>query len=264
MTIIIYAIVGAIAGAFGFLFSKITKANSKTENTISGIFVGIGIVACNLIIMPAYNEWKSLKVLENIPLYKTIKEVDPEEYKSISAELKKAVKEKKNSEYILTKVRPVITKLIKKHSPYASDQSLINYMKINIEEIRQVGGKTADGCYQMLFPEIYGSIQISNFVDKKIAEQDLEALNEVLKSAKTRQKQTAIDSADLEKNYEKIMKELLPKFGKDLVILENLNAKDVDKKKGCEISIAIMESMLNLPTKDAAGMIRNLFAESGQ
>lgn len=136
----------------GFLALKITE-NRLASFILFFVFLGIS----RAFIMPgllANNELANMEEeMLKVPMFRAIKEQEPEFYRQFQQQLKADVKKGASLEQMITIARTQIQPLLTKKLPTASNQALIEYGQALSTTISELRRKSSDACVQLLFPQ---------------------------------------------------------------------------------------------------------------
>lgn len=140
----------------------------------------------------------------------------------------------------------------------APDANVIEYMKINLEQIAAVKNVGDDECFRFLFPAVKGGINpvrlIPNEIMARRMASDIAMMNAAYGPGKhtvtAEEKQLALE------DLQAISPGLVQRYGPDIQIMAD-PSKGVGKEKmACEMVQELWTQVLKLPTTRAAGVIR--------
>ena len=127
-------------------------------------------------------------------------------------------------------------------------------------ELDQVGAKSPDACYELVYPSTDGSMfDISQYTTPEVMEQDLTSTDAVISTGAAQMGR--IPSKDeVASSFAKVSALLVARFG--TADVANLaKPKELDHAKACQIISFLYKSILELPVKDAGPLLRYLFAQ---
>ncbi len=199
------------------------------------------------------------KSLLEIPVYRTIKKYDPETYDKIVETMRKSIKKGDSRTKLITRARTHIAKLLERYIPYASDDTIIEFTKLLIDQMNHLGNTSGDLCYAFLFPQESNPIDISLYLSKELKQKELIILEKVIETTATNPQIVPSENQVLPE-FEKIYPPLSKKFGNDVSLLENLESPDIDKAKVCRLLSAFYEEILKLPRKAGVNVLRYVYA----
>ncbi|MDR4498899.1 MAG: hypothetical protein MRK02_13430 [Candidatus Scalindua sp.] len=197
--------------------------------------------------------------LREMPAYKQISQYDPETYQRIQIEIQKSLEKGENKSQTIQKIRLIIAELVEKYLPYASDEALLVYMSVIIQEIEELAGKSPELCFQFLFPKQYGAIDVTRYIRPETQKADLESLAVVIRTGAENPVHIQ-DFSGYDALIENIITNLHEMYGDDALLLENPHAPGIDKEKFCRMMVTLYREILKLPKKDSVLILRRMLA----
>jgi len=252
---------GLLAALIALPLSKLFKGNKSS--IAYSIFLVLGFMAFNSLgrfyVLPRIEVWSVERELKNIPVYKVISETDPATFEQISDELQSYVLNKQSKDVILEKIKGKVETLVFKYIPRASDQAAKQYMKVTVDELKQVSNKDPGICLQALFPDKLGFADITPFIDKGTQEADLNALKTVIETA-VKTPNAPPDPKVVEKLLEKVTPQMEQEYGDKMNFLNRIDDPTIDKKEACLMVIAFYEKIFALPDEESGPLLRGILA----
>ncbi|WP_333012850.1 topoisomerase II [Kluyvera sichuanensis] len=193
-----------------------------------------------------------------MPVYQVLKAQEPvlwEHIRNQAAQMKEAGK---SEQQIIDAIQPQILQLQMARLQQAPDANVIEYMKINLEQIAAVKNVGDDECFRFLFPAVKGGINpvrlIPNEIMARRMASDIAMMNAAYGPGKhtvtAEEKQLALE------DLQAISPGLVQRYGPDIQIMAD-PSKGVGKEKmACEMVQELWTQVLKLPTARAAGVIR--------
>ena len=127
-----------------------------------------------------------------------------------------------------------------------------------METVRRVNPEL---CYDFLFPkpgETYHSVE---YLPNDLVIREMTIMAEVIRSAATSHRKPPAEK-EIEPQLFRIVMQLSGTFGNDALLLTAPMQSNVDKARICEMSLVFYQKMLELPDREAAPLVRYLFANS--
>ena len=197
--------------------------------------------------------------LSEIPAYKQILQYDPETYQRIQIEIQKSLEKGESKTQTIQKIRLIIAELVEKYLPYSSDEALLGYMSVIIQEIEELADKSPELCFQFLFPEQYGAIDVTKYIRPETQKADLDSLAVVIRTGAENPVHIQ-DFSGYDALIENIITNLHEMYGDDALLLENPHAPGIDKEKFCRMMVTLYREILKLPKKDSVLVLRRMLA----
>jgi len=255
--------VGAFATIITYLMVRKPKERWVCYTIVFISFGGVFFTLTSLYTVRVSNTHKDLSDLEvnlrEIPAYKQILQYDPVTYQRIQTEIRKSLENGESKSQTLQKIRLIIAELVEKYLPYSSDEALLGYMSIIIQEIEELSGKSPELCFQFLFPEQYGAIDVARYIRPETQKADLDSLSVVIRTGAENPVHIQ-DFSGYDALIENIITNLHEMYGDDALLLENPHAPGIDKEKFCRMMVTLYREILKLPKKDSVLVLRRMLA----
>ncbi len=148
----------------------------------------------------------------------------------------------------------------------APDANVIEYMKINLEQIAAVAKIGDDECFRFLFPAVKGGINPARLVPREIMDRRMASDMSMMYASHGPKKHTvtAEEKQLALQDLQSISPGLVQRYGPDIQIMAD-PTKAVGKEKiACEIVQDLWSQVLKLPTARSAGVIRLMLSAEMQ
>jgi len=188
------------------------------------------------------------------PLFRALQQYEPGTYQTIRFTLIEGIKSGKKPEEVGPVMHVLMSRVAEKYVLKASDRALCDYMRVTMDEIEEASRKDPGAGYAIMFPSS-GEYALGDYVSKATLDRDRDLLAQVITTGAQNQA-TPLDESAARKMLTKLQKQLRARFGDDVEVLTHGWRPDVDKKKFCEVSVAMYRSVLELPTNEAAQVLR--------
>ena len=200
------------------------------------------------------------------PVFQVIREQEPALTQKIIAQAAQMKNEGKSEQQVIDAIQPQILQLQMARLQQAPDANVIEYMKINLEQIAAVEKVGDDECFRFLFPAVKGGINPVHLVPREIMSRRMVGDMGMMRAAygpdkhtvTTEEKQLALQ------DLQAISPGLVQRYGDDIQIMADPN-KGIGKEKiACEIVQDLWTQVLKLPTARAACVIRLMLSAEMQ
>ncbi len=195
--------------------------------------------------------------LSEIPAYKQISMYDTQAFQRIKREIQQALAKGESKSQIIQRIRFIIGGLVEKYLPISSDKALLGYMNVVIQEIEELANQSPELCYKFLFPQQYGTIDVTKYIKPETQQADLEALAAVIRSGAEASAEMK-DFPEYDALIQSIIINLHETYGDDALLLENPHAPGIDKRKFCRIMVALYREILKLPQRESCLVLRSM------
>jgi len=254
---------GAIAGLIAGLYT-IGKKDKRTQFGAAFAIAFIVLYAISRVVLfPNLNAWYQARNVEAellaMPTYQALKKYDREIYDKLIVDLKQGLKDGASEAEVITTMRGHMMKVVETRLPRASDESVVNYMGVTMKELEVLTKKGGDLCYRFLFPQSGGLVDPRQHFPKKLQEEDLAALTEVIRTSAEDPLPIPEESRFIPA-LQVIFTELSEEYGEDVQMLQNPTARGVNKRKICAMSAAMYDKIFALPRSESGPLLRFLLA----
>ena len=174
--------IGFISGAVAYFIAKKYPTRRILILAIP-VLVFIALSALTkFLVIPPLHLWTSQreiqKSLSQISAYEVIAKYDPKAYEQIRQEILNSLKNRESQDEASDRARRRVAELVSGYIPRASDDAILRYLKAMVKEMEELAGKNPDLCYQFLFPQKYGAVDVTEHLSSETQREDLAALAE--------------------------------------------------------------------------------------
>lgn len=196
--------------------------------------------------------------MQSLPTYKVLSEQEPQAMEEIRSQVLTMIKEGKTEQQVIDFIQPQVAIIQRKRLQFAPDDMVIAVMKISMEQTAAVQKISDDDCYRFLFPEVKGGINPAKILPHEMLMKRINTDVSMMRSAYGIDKHNVTDEErqNAQKNVQSIMQSLIPKYGQDLSILSAPHNGLGKEKIACELVQDLWNNVMQLPAKEAAGVIR--------
>lgn len=254
VSILVWSAAGALGGVFGALVYNKTKNNNA--RIITTVVVMVGLQA---LMMPFARTWEAERAtdqaLNSIPMYVSLKKIDPETYSAVRDVMIKGLKSRKNKDELYAESSRILLAKLPKIIRVTSNEAAIEYLAALQVQLRNMYGET---CYALLFPatgvENARAVQSMSKADKELA---LSAMNSVVTAA-ARAPQAPPPEYETLPGSALVSARLL-EHGSDLKLLSRTDLNANEKGKVCEVTKTMVAAIGDLPESERGIVIRSAF-----
>lgn len=198
------------------------------------------------------------EAMTTLPTMQVLKEQEPELWNRIRDQAVQMRKEGKSEQQLIDTVQPQIMQIQMARLQNAPDDNVINYMKINLEQIAAVQKKGDDACFRFLFPAVKGGINPMRMISPEIIKRRMDSDVAMMRAAYGPNKHTVTDAEKQQalQDLRNVVPTLAQRYGDDLQIMAEPQ-KGIGKEKiACNLVQDMWTEVLTLPAANAAGVIR--------
>ena len=255
--------IGFISGAVAYFIAKKYPTRRILILAIP-VLVFIALSALTkFLVIPPLHLWTSQreiqKSLSQISAYEVIAKYDPKAYEQIGQEILNSLKNRESQDEASDRARRRVAELVSGYIPRASDDAILRYLKAMVKEMEELAGKNPELCYQFLFPQKYGAVDVTEHLSSETQREDLAALAEVIRTA-VEQPQSPPDSSVAETSLKMVLNQFTQLHGEDTLLLKDPFAPGVDKGKACGLIASLYKEILKLPEKESSLVLRYMLS----
>ena len=206
------------------------------------------------------------KAMLSNPAFQVIKEQEPELTQKIISQAAQMKKAGSSEQQVIDAIQPQILQLQMARLQQAPDANVIEYMKINLEQIAAVAKIGDDECFRFLFPAVKGGINPARLVPHEIMNRRMASDMSMMRAAYGPNKHTvtAEEKQLALQDLQAISPGLVQRYGPDIQIMADPTKAIGKEKIACEIVQDLWSQVLKLPTARAAGVIRLMLSAEMQ
>ncbi|MFQ5846581.1 MAG: hypothetical protein ACE5IQ_02790 [Candidatus Methylomirabilales bacterium] len=260
-------LLAGIAGALGAGIALLVVRHPKERRLPYVLVLVFSFAIVNTLfrvyLLPYVHVWQYEAAIERqlqgVAAYREIQQSDPQTYAKIRTIVRDALRKGQPADVVAGRIRAVITALVAKYIPQASDASVVDFATVMVREIQELTRISPTLCYQFLFPQRYGAPDLTKHLAAKTLQDDLAALAGLIRTA-TNNPQRRPDASQSQTLLETAYAQVYTEYGDDVQLLNSPHDPSVDKEKVCTIIAALYTQVLNMPKKDSGMVLRYMFS----
>lgn len=203
------------------------------------------------------------KSLLRMPLYKAINSHDPEIFRLIADRIFEGWRKGEPESYVFASTRTSIGSLVEKYLPTASDETLLSFGNILLEELDAIGSQSTLACYSFLFPETGAEIDFSRYLGAELQRRELEVMERVITTGSQGRRVTA-PADQIESLYESLISTIIENYDFDITqVLMQMAENDpsLDKEGVCLSTYVLYSEVMKMPRQNALALLRDIFSQ---
>ncbi|MBC7103606.1 MAG: hypothetical protein H5U13_10405 [Parvibaculum sp.] len=165
--------------------------------------------------------------------------------------------------YVFASTRSAIGGLVEKYLPTASDEALLSFGSVLIEELDTIGSQSASVCYSFLFPETAAEIDFSRYLGPELQRRDLEAMELVITTGGQGRRVTS-PANQIEDLYESLISTIIANYDFEIAqVLVQMAENDpsLDKERVCLSTYILYSEAMKMPRQNALALLRDMFSQ---
>jgi len=192
-------------------------------------------------------------------LYVALKNHEPDIYERIMAELKDSVLGGISMQELEVKTLSLVQSVYERRVPYASDEAVIAFVNVFLDQMEFLYGLDASLCYWYLYESDSVPPNSPFTFPDEIREREIEAGAMVINSAASGLYYPPTEE-EIESIQHQILTGLIQQFPENISLLGGTDISEADKGPACEVAYAMYFDIRELPKKDAASYLRYLMS----
>lgn len=151
--------------------------------------------------------------------------------------------------------------LVNQRLARASDEAILNYIRVSVEEMQALQQQEPQRCFRFLYPQVNGGVNLQQVLSPELNQRDGEALEALLQNSTG--DELAVDQPQAQRDLQRVVENLYGKWGDKLQQLNMPADTAVDRSTMCAMSIDLYSGILALPDKQAANLLRKMVSLTG-
>jgi hypothetical protein len=230
----------------------------RTELTAAHVITKVAGLDDVAISGMAQNDGSSIdKLLRAVPLFAALADHDHETYQVILEEYKVAIQRGDSMAEVRRRTLPLAMGVLWKKLPSASDNAILNFTSILLEQLKVLYASDPEKCYAYLVGKDSSNLlaDLSPTIERE-QEAEVDVINTSASGL-----WAAPTEAEVAADFSRLFASLTRSFGDDVATLATPSDPNVDRKKYCEMVYALYAGGMELPQPRAAKLLRFLFSE---
>lgn len=199
--------------------------------------------------------------LATLPVWRTVKVQQPALYQQAYDELITHLRAGMPPQQAIDSLRPLVADLLNQRINAARDEDLVDYMQASLEQMKQIRQHSTGQCFRFLFPQVKGGVNVSELLPKAVTDRELQSMDVLLQHS--RGAEQSVDLKQGRVQLQNVVRGLYDRWGSDLQTLNTPAEPGVDEGKLCDMTIDLYQSVLALPGKDSANVLRIIISGTG-
>ena len=260
-------LVGGLCGGGGaalniYLFGR--KLRPATKFIITGEISIAAVIAyllfSRVITIALFTEGQVDRELQTLPAYVALKNVDSDGYNKLLEQIVQLRSRSRPQAEVQATAASVLGAAVRRFQAHASDQALIDRVRITTLEIDQVGAKSADACDVFLSPRPQAPVNLQQYVTPEVAKLDGDTTAAIVETG-SRGEHPIPEKQQVEAFLSQIRSDLVAQFGEDEVAKFG-SGQITDHAQICKMNSAFFKQALSLPRQQTVSVLRFVLAQA--
>jgi hypothetical protein len=209
--------------------------------------------------MRGLQETEMEATLLTLPLYQALRDREPQTYTTVLHQMHAAMSSGASPSDIHSQCAPVIGEVVKRRLPFASDDAIVAYAHLALEEERVLQSVSGELCFAYVRGDRQGAAA-NRYFSAKMNETELEINKQILLTADMSRKMPS--AAEVAPAVTKVYAMLERSVGPSAALLLDMNDATklaaMNKQDWCRVIIGYYTAILHLPRRDAVRLLRYL------
>ncbi len=268
MGLIVGAITGGLIAILWALVIKVAKIDTKrhgaTIAVVYALLFTVGMAVANTFVTPiVFRYWAAHKLRDYVatqPTLVALKKHAPLEFEAAIAEAEEGLRKGDEMGLIQEKMRGHLTGFISKQLPIASNAAVISYMRVTVQEVRELHAVGDDACHTYLFPGTGQPFDIVKRIKPETLKADLDGLAAVLESAASKP-EARVPLTQVKNEIDAVIGSLSAKYGERVQLMSQPQSSLANKRMVCEMIADLYSSVLAMPSERSGPVLRAMLSE---
>ena len=199
--------------------------------------------------------------LSEAPGYRVLKQQEPALWQLLNRELMHKLAEGVPADQALGDMRGWLMDLVNQRMTRASDEAIIHYIRISVQEMQALQQQDTQRCFRFLYPQVSGGVNLQQVLPPALNQQDGEALEQLLQHSTG--EELPVDQAMAQRDLQSVVQTLYGKWGDKLQQLNMPADTAVDRSALCAMPVDLYNGILALPDQHAANLLRKMVSLTG-
>ncbi|EJH4504492.1 hypothetical protein NDZ79_003098 [Cronobacter sakazakii] len=198
------------------------------------------------------------EVFNSMLLYKLIKEKDPAFYARLRGQALEMAKQGKTQQDIIDAMQANMAELEMQRIQFAPDEDVIAYMRVNMEQTREMQQHSDDACFRFLMPQVKGGVNPVQMLSKEVIAKRMDVETKLLSASYSQNahKVTPQEQKMAEETLAPIGQSLAAKYGDTIEVFTDPQKGVGQEKQVCNMVQDLWHDVLALPSEKAGPVIR--------
>ena len=200
--------------------------------------------------------------LSKIPVYATLRRLDPAAFDSMTGQVAEEFQHSASEDRIFVEARSVLGPTIKQYTPRASEDAILDMTDVMVAYMNALQTSDPESCVA-INDQSTGARLRANLLKQFPAIFDRElAVNERILTTGANSSDPIPAEPQIMPQLNAVQTQLTQRFDRQLALLSKKNLAPSEYATYCQIARALLEEIRRLPPKQAADLLRYVYAQS--
>ncbi|RPE02183.1 hypothetical protein BBB56_07755 [Candidatus Pantoea deserta] len=198
--------------------------------------------------------------LASTPGYRVLQTQEPALWQLLVQELQHRLRQGEAPPQAAGELRGWLADVINQRLMRAPDAAVVNYIGVSVDVMQALGKRDPQLCFRFLYPQVSGGVNLVKTLPS-LNTREAEAMEQLLLAS--RGPELPVDQPQAQQDLQRIVAGLYKKWGDKLQQLNLPADTAVDRSSMCAMSVDLYRTILALPDKNAANLLRRMVTLSG-
>ncbi len=194
------------------------------------------------------------------PLYAAVRDADPAAYESIMSTVRSAFEKGRSLADIRAVVRPIVQELYVKRLALTSDEALLAFARLLVDQMATLKDRDPQLCYAYGFDIDGADVQPEEHFTADLLAREVSVGAEVIKRFQAERQLPT--EASVATQLEHVFTSLTQEYSRDVVLMSQNSHTTEERAKMCSMTLSMYEEILRLPSFQGVPLLRYLFSAS--
>jgi hypothetical protein len=200
--------------------------------------------------------------LARIPVYATLRRLDPAAFENITSQVAEEFRQGVGEDEIFTHARSALAATIQQYTPHASEDAILDMTEVMVSYMSALQATDPESCVAL--NDASTGAQLRANLEKQfpaIYNRELAVDNRILTTGANDSTPVPTEP-DVKPQLDALQTELTQRFDQQLALLAKKDLAPSEYPTYCQIALALLQEIRRLPPKEAADLLRYVYAQS--
>lgn len=196
----------------------------------------------------------SLAELSALPGYRVLKQQEPKLWAVLQQSFLHSISQGMSMPLAVGQLRGMLADVVNQRIGRASDQAVINYVTVNVDEMIALEKISPEYCFRFLYPQVEGGVNLMQVLPPSLNDRDSVAMEQLLLTSEGPDK--PLNKTLASDTLKQVVGTLYSRWGDKLKQLNEPGDTSSDHQSLCAMTIDLYQTILKLPAPQSANLLR--------